>query len=1068
MGEREKIGDLNIPNSEIRGSLTKNNVAQKVNKGILEQEKLINACELADNVVLKKYISNLGEFDVLPVDSVIPSFDVHDNIRLFKIESIVYDREESNLQKLLNVYHSIYTCGSSLILIIDSKDDRVDFYLGSKSENDDPVLGSFVLGTSMKGNFPGTKINLLKDSQASRVIEKIFEPKFENVEKSIAAITSLASLREEQKLSDKGFVQGMEKLIESMRGNNYTLVIIADPVFADKITEIRSGYENLYSQLLPFSSTEMNFGKNESQSVADSITKGVSDSISSSLTKTTTNTHGRGTSHNSTNSSNWNQGLSIIIANAGHSGGKSISEGVTENWSESDGQSINQGNSNTQSTTSGKTDMKANGTTQSYQVKLENKTVKVLLEHIDKQLKRLDTCSDLGMWNCAAYVIADDDRTSRMVAGTYQALIRGKDSGSENAAVTVWRDKLKRKTILAYLKKLQHPIFHLNQDKFMTVSTTELLSGAELTIAAGLPQKSIAGLPVYNFESFGREIAYKNFDDKKVLNIGKIYFMGQEENMEVKLDLDSIASHVFITGSTGTGKSNAVFTILEELKKNKIHFLVIEPAKGEYKNVFGNSPEVNVFGTNPYYTKLLRINPFKFPNKIHVLEHIDRLVEIFNVCWPMYAAMPAVLKSAIIKAYETCGWDMVNSINLIRDGLFPSFKDILTELINVIDMSSYDNEVKSNYKGSLETRIMSLTNGLNGQIFAADEIDDSILFDSDTIIDLSRVGSSETKSLIMGLLVMRLNEYRMSCCDEMNVPLRHVTVLEEAHNILRRTSTEQNVEGVNVAGKAVEMLSNAIAELRSYGDGFVIVDQSPDDVDRAAIRNTNTKIIFRLPDEDDRYLAGKAAALKDAQIDEIAKLPKGVSVVYQNEWLEPVLCKVRKFAGNVVPYVLSEANKTIIKQIDERSFKTALIKMLIKGRVNEQIDVNIAKIENDLPRANLSTRNKIIIQQIINDYSNDKENNWIWGVKNFDKLSSLITEILDCQNKFSFIVTECRDIVSLNRMLCHIIEEEVEVSDRMCIEIAHCFMKEFSKNGPDNLKIYAAWRDTVDKRGGIK
>ena len=105
------------------------------------------------------------------------------------------------------------------------------------------------------------------------------------------------------------------------------------------------------------------------------------------------------------------------------------------------------------------------------------------------------------------------------------------------------------------------------------------------------------------------------------------------------------------------------------------------------------------------------------------MEHIDGLVEIFNVCWPMYAAMPAVLKDAILEAYEDCGWDLELSINKFNEDLYPTFRDLLNSLICVIDKSSYDNEVKSNYKGSLETRIKSLTNGLNGQIFSYDEID---------------------------------------------------------------------------------------------------------------------------------------------------------------------------------------------------------------------------------------------------------------------------------------------------------------------------------------------------------
>ena len=139
--------------------------------------------------------------------------------------------------------------------------------------------------------------------------------------------------------------------------------------------------------------------------------------------------------------------------------------------------------------------------------------------------------------------------------------------------------------------------------------------------------------------------------------------------------------------------------------------MVFEPAKGEYKNVFGKYQDVVVLGTNPEYSRLLQINAFKFPPKTHILEHIDRLIEIFNVCWPMYAAMPAVLKDAVLQAYEVCGWDLVKSVNRYSNDLFPTFIDLQNELVNVIENSAYSQEVKSNYMGSLLTRVKSLTNG---------------------------------------------------------------------------------------------------------------------------------------------------------------------------------------------------------------------------------------------------------------------------------------------------------------------------------------------------------------------
>ena len=132
---------------------------------------------------------------------------------------------------------------------------------------------------------------------------------------------------------------------------------------------------------------------------------------------------------------------------------------------------------------------------------------------------------------------------------------------------------------------------------------------------------------------------------------------------------------------------------------------------------------------------------------------------------------------------------------------------------------------------------------------------------------------------------------------DMNAKLRHVTVLEEAHNLLKRTSTEQSQDSGNLLGKSVEMLSNSIAEMRTYGEGFVIADQAPGLLDMAAIRNTNTKIVMRLPDQGDRELVGKAMHLNDDQISELAKLPRGVAAVYQNEWVESVLCKVGRYVA---------------------------------------------------------------------------------------------------------------------------------------------------------------------------
>lgn len=533
------------------------------------------------------------------------------------------------------------------------------------------------------------------------------------------------------------------------------------------------------------------------------------------------------------------------------------------------------------------------------------------LEVLKEQMKRYETGTALGMWDFAAYVVSDDFNVANNVAHSYLALTQGEDSYMSDCAVNLWRndtdaDKGMAHEICEYLLDLRHPQFGLNpaitdRDKTFfvypaAVTATATLSGKELAYSLNFPRKSIAGLPVFECAEFGRNVStFDGLNDKADtgIHLGNIFHMHSTEAAQVDLSMNSLASHTFVTGSTGSGKSNTVCKIIEEVWRNGGKFLVIEPAKGEYKNLFGNDPQIAVYGTNPKLMPLLRINPFSFPESIHVLEHLDRLVEIFNVCWPMYAAMPAVLKNAIEKSYEDCGWDLETSENTYGDGLYPTFADVAKNIRTIIDSSEYDAENKGAYKGSLLTRLNSLTNGINGLIFKNDEIPAEQLFDQNVIVDLSRVGSNETKSLIMGVLVLKLQEHRMSNA-EMNAPLRHITVLEEAHNLLKRTSTDQSPDGANLLGKSVEMISNAIAEMRTYGEGFIIADQAPGLLDMAAIRNTNTKIIMRLPDLDDRILVGKAAGLNDNQIIELAKLPRGVAAVYQSEWIQPVLCKVDK------------------------------------------------------------------------------------------------------------------------------------------------------------------------------
>ena len=588
------------------------------------------------------------------------------------------------------------------------------------------------------------------------------------------------------------------------------------------------------------------------------------------------------------------------------------------------------------------------------------------------------------------------------VAHSYLALTLGEDSYMSKSAINAWKGNIEAekniaKEITGYIRQLRHPLFGLRQDKIAEdkaynvypsiVTATTSLSGKELAYSLNFPQKSVAGLPVLTCAEFGRNVITYDAIDHNIekLELGNIFHMNHVEENRVELVKKSLAAHTFITGSTGSGKSNTIYQLLEKARKKNIKFLVVEPAKGEYKNVFGPYKDVSVYGTNPALSPMLRLNPFSFPEKVHILEHLDRLVEIFNVCWPMYAAMPVVLKSAVEKSYKDCGWDIIRSINIYNEKIYPSFVEVENNIKEIIDNSEFDSDNKGAYKGSLLTRLESLTNGINGMIFTCDEISEEELFDENVIVDLSRVGSLETKSLIMGMLVLKLQEYRMAG-NMMNVELNHMTVLEEAHNLLRKTSTEQTSESGNLAEKSVEMLTNAIAEMRTYGEGFIIADQAPGLLDMAVIRNTNTKIIMRLPDQTDRELVGKAANLNDDQITELAKLPCGVAAIYQNEWVQPVLCKIDKHKTSDKVYEYKPEENMYLYEKDDQVAQSLLDCIMNKELSRTGNKKDIQELKKRVIRSKLTVQVKKDFMEYLT--SDEKTNLDMLRVLIFDFLSA--------------------------------------------------------------------------------
>ncbi|MBR3224418.1 MAG: ATP-binding protein [Atopobiaceae bacterium] len=948
--------------------------------------------DIIDDAIRKKYLARLSDMDVVPIGDLPPlEEDVIDNVRLYRIDEMVYQKGEPVTDKFTTVFNTLSTYNASAFVLVDSDGKETRFYLGVRNNEPDesPTKRSTVtlgdtLSQTLVGHFPGVRIRNEDRKSIVRLAQKV-----ESLG-SVASVSVVGNNKIVGEQTNERFVQGLEKLVLAMSGRAYTGVLIAENQSPQDVQLMRKQCQDLYTKLSRFQQTQLS----ESTSTSSSRSKSFAEmdgkqkaAMIAGAAVSLAGVVGGATAGAGSAAIGLTGGAMIGGQVAGQLGGFINSLAPVEQISESESQTVSS--------------------------TIENKPVADMLSLLDELIKKTDEYDSYGLWHVAGYFMSDDMSSAEIAASNYRSLMNGERSGREVAAINSWRSYGSEnpagfQALTTYLSRFVHPRFSYGGGVVVDASTS--VSGKELGLHLGLPRATVPGLPVVEHAEFGKEVTtYQLIPTPKAvapedrITIGRIFDLGQVTNKIVELDNRSLNMHTFVTGSTGSGKSNAVYQMLAELRQDKIPFLVVEPAKGEYKDAFGSLPDVNVFSTNPNVARLVNLNPFMFPKSIHVLEHVDGLVEIFGVCWPMYDAMPAFFKDAILKSYEVVGWDLGSSTFEGDQLEFPDFEVLAEQLDELISGSDYASDIKSNYRGALLTRVRSLTVGLNKYIFTMEQTPYEELFDKNCVLDISRVKSGETKALIMGLIVYALNEYRVDQKSGNNNGLKHITVLEEAHNLLKNTTGGAS----ELVGKSVEMITNTIAEIRTYGEGFVIVDQSPSSVDIAAIKNTNTKIILRTPEANDRIAVGRSVGLTDAQVDEIAKLPSGVAVVYQNNWISPVLAMIDKAAVDEKPYEAGDLPRLMTQRSARKLITRMLMQPWFKGKGIKKATLLSAQKVLELKRSN-----RIMIKSTIEDY--DLFNcQLIWRTEDIPKLQTLLIDVLDINDKQLSTVKDADDLRAL-------------------------------------------------------
>lgn len=822
---------------------------------------------------------------------------------LLHITNICYDEQAPKKEALENVLSSLKMDGINFVFLIVGQKEKVDFYYGiskdlsSEKELDFEIkdIGDHILVPSIQGNFRGSRVKALGNDEKSHILEILSNMPEAGVIEGVPGANK-----------DDEKYQGIDRLINVMYGDSYCFLVIAKPLNTDAILQIQENLYKFYDDNSPFAKLNIQTGKGSNTGKSDSSTKGTSNTDGSSGSTTDTTGNSKSDTHTEGENHSKSEGTSKSKSDTGGSSSKSTSESGSNSKSDGDSKSdshqegSNESHSETIGTNTSKTESDStttgtnSGTSESNTSTVEyvNRKVQDFMKFMDDIVfPRLDYGKGKGTFLTSMCVFASEPTSLQKIKNTVTALYSGENGNKiPLQSFDVWQAAKQAFSSFQlpygyYIsddeeKYLTHFAMHHFINKEGLSHFGNWITTNELGMIAGLPQKEVVGLSLNEEVEFGLNFEKPEQTDNRI-ELGYLIQNGNIlQESPVYLDKADLDKHIFVAGVTGSGKTTTCQTILT---KADIPFLVIEPAKTEYRVMIHEHKDLLIFTLGDNQTTPLRMNPLMFYQYESITSRVDMLCACIESAFDMEAAIPQIIEQALYKSYEAKGWNIyTNRNNRYKepfDGTgeaFPTISDLIKNCEKVVAEQGFDDRLKNDYIGSIKARLLGLTSGGKGFLLNTQNSVDFIeLLDHKVVFELENIRSSAEKSLIMGFILINLSEairekYRAGG------KFQHITLVEEAHRLLSKHSPGDNPS----KKQSVEMFSDMLAEIRKYGESLVIVDQIPNKLTPDVLKNTNTKIIHRIFAGDDKEAVGNTVMLKDEQKDFLSNLPAGRAVYF--------------------------------------------------------------------------------------------------------------------------------------------------------------------------------------------
>lgn len=838
---------------------------------------------LSDNVVIEN----------LPILELDGDIDISD-VKFYHIKELTFEEDSPRREAFENVISTLRIDGIIFVYLIVGGSSGVSFYAGvakdmsykGELELDIDDIGKRVLKPSIEGNFRGSKVLEVEKRHKAELVSKIDKMK------RFAKVSGIPSV-----YKDKEDFQGIDRLIDIMSGDEFALMVLAKPLSNNAISHIERTLFDAYNRIAPMTKTSVQHSDGSSASSSTSATKG--SSVSDGTNYSEANQKGKNTS--SGISTDTSKGKSSSYSNSSTSRGTSESAGENSSFTKTTGTS--QTKSENESFNKSESISKNQGSNLSFE--FTNKMASELTKYIDEVLlKRINYGKNKGLFDSCIYLMSNEKGNLTKLGNAIRAIFSGDES---NKSPLIFSNLNSEKDIneIKCIKNFQIPKINLIENTNAVISRSLLsqnlasqscwMSANELSVIATLPKKEVVGLSLKEEVEFGLNIKEQISQDEAIF-LGNMVQSGKELNQKIFIDKAWLDKHIFIAGVTGSGKTTTCQRIL---KSANLPFLVIEPAKTEYRAMLNDMDDLLIFTLGDDRVAPFRINPFEFSSRESISSRVDMIKANIEASFDMEAAIPQIIETALYRCYEEYGWDISTSKNYkfkdpFADGVFafPTLSDLMRQANIAVEEQGFDERLKKDYIGSINARLQGLLVGSKAfMLNNPRSVDFTDLLEKNVVLELEEVKNGAEKSLIMGFILININEALKVKYEEYKKSgkeFRHITLIEESHRLLSKFAPGDSPN----KKLGVETFADMLAEVRKYGESLIIVDQIPNKLTPEVLKNTNTKIVHKIFAQDDKEAIGNTMALNDEQKEFLSNLETGRAIVSNPNFIKPIQVQI--------------------------------------------------------------------------------------------------------------------------------------------------------------------------------